>query len=273
MSDDPGWAANFSGQSMAAYEDTLVGPLFVPWGEQLLGVVGVGVGDAVLDVACGPGTVARLAAARVGPTGSVVGCDLSDQMLSIARAKGEVDGAAIDYQLVSAESLSVESGVFDVALCQQGFQFFPDRIGALTEMRRALRSGGRAGISVWCEIESCEPFAALEVAITEVLGTADAASYRDGPWGLVDGDLLQGEMSAAGFADVRLRRDEITVGFDGPDHLISTLGAAPLGVKVQQLDASDRHAFRKAVKNATATLIHDSVIHGRTTAHTVIGTA
>jgi hypothetical protein len=80
-------------------------------------------------------------------------------------------------------------------------------------------------------------------------------------------------MSAAGFADVRLSRDEITVGFDGPDHLISTLGAAPLGAKVQQLGPSDRQAFRTAVANATATLTHDGVIRSRTTAHTVIGAA
>ena len=124
MGDGADWGANFSGSSMAAYEDTLVGPLFVPWGEHLLSAVGVDVGDAVLDVACGPGTVALLAAARAGRTGSVVGCDLSDEMLSIARAKGEAGGAVIDYRQCSAESLSVENDAFDVAVCQQGFQFF-----------------------------------------------------------------------------------------------------------------------------------------------------
>jgi hypothetical protein len=80
-------------------------------------------------------------------------------------------------------------------------------------------------------------------------------------------------MSAAGFTDVRRSRDEIAVVFDSPDHLISTLGAAPLGVRVQQLDPSDCQAFRTAVENATATLTHDGVIRSRTTAHTVIGAA
>jgi SAM-dependent methyltransferase len=272
MTDGADWGANFSGTSMAAYEDSLVGPLFVPWGEHLLGAVGVGVGDAVLDVACGPGTVARLAAARAGRTGSVVGCDLSDEMLSIARAKGEAGGAVIDYRQCSADSLSVEDNAFDVAVCQQGFQFFGDRIGALGELRRALRRGGRAGVSVWCEIESCEPFSALEAAIAEVLGSDDAAGYRNGPWGLVDGELLQNEMSAAGFTDVGLSRDEITVVFDSPDHLISTLGAAPVGANVQQLDPSSYQAFRSAVEDATAEFTHNGVISGRTTAHTATGT-
>jgi SAM-dependent methyltransferase len=257
---------------MAAYEDSLVGPLFVPWGEHLLDAVGVGVGDAVLDVACGPGTVARLAAERAGRTGSVVGCDLSDEMLSIARAKGEADGAVIDYRQCSADSLRVENDAFDVAVCQQGFQFFGDRIGALGELRRALRRGGRAGVSVWCEIESCAPFAAVEAAIIEALGVDDAAGYRKGPWGLTDGELLLGEMSAAGFADVAFSRDEITVVFDNPDHLIATLGAAPVGAKVQQLDQSGYQELRAAVESATAPLTHDGVIRGTTTAHTAIGT-
>ena len=273
MGDGADWGANFSGSSMAAYEGTLVGPLFVPWGEHLLSAVGVDVGDAVLDVACGPGTVALLAAARAGRTGSVVGCDRSDEMLSIARAKGEAGGAVIDYRQCSAESLSVENDAFDVAVCQQGFQFFGDRIGALRELRRALRRGGRAGVSVWCEIESCEPFSALEAAITEVLGPDDAAGYRNGPWGLADGELLREEMSAVGFADVVLSRDKITVVFGSPDHLISTLGAAPLGAKVQQLDPSRYQTLRSAVAHATSTLTHNGVISGRTTAHTVIGTA
>jgi SAM-dependent methyltransferase len=90
MSDAGDWGANFSGTTMAAYENELVGPMFVPWGEHLLDRVGVHEGESLLDVACGPGTVARLAADRVGHSGSVVGCDQSGEMLSIARAKGAV---------------------------------------------------------------------------------------------------------------------------------------------------------------------------------------
>jgi SAM-dependent methyltransferase len=273
LSDGAVWGGMFSGTSMSAYEDSLVGPLFVPWAEHLLSAVGVGIGDAVLDVACGPGTVARLAAERAGSSGSVVGCDLNDEMLSIARAKSDVGGASIDYRRCSAESLSVEDNTFDVAVCQQGLQFFGDRVRALRELRRSLRSGGRAGVSVWCEIESCEPFAAVETAITEVLGVEDAAGYRNGPWGLTDGELLLGEMSTAGFADITLSRDEITVVFDNPDHLIATLGAAPIGAKVQHLDQSGYQELHNAVENATAALTHDGVIRGTTTVHTAIGTS
>ena len=273
MGDGTDWRATFSNTSMAAHEETLVGPMFVPWGQHLLDRVGVHEGESLLDVACGPGTVARLAADRVGRAGAVVGCDLSEEMLSIARAKGEVGGVTIEYRQCTAEALSVDDASFDVAVCQQGLQFFGDRVAALRELRRALRDGGRAGASVWCEIEACEPFAALEAAIAEVLGPDAAGAYRNGPWGFIDAQHLKDEMSAAGFSDVEVRRDEITVVFEDADHLIRTLGAAPVGAKVQALDPDGRRTLRKAVETAAATLAHSGAISGMTTCHTATATA
>lgn len=244
------WGATFSGTSMEVYESALVGPMFGPWGEHLLDRVGVRPGESVLDVACGPGTVARLAAGRVGSTGSVVGCDLRGEMLSIARAKGEADGVNLEYRQCSAEDLSVDGGAFDVTVCQQGLQSFGDEVGALKEMRRALRDGGRVGVSVWCQVEECAPFAALATGIAEALGSEAAAGYRNGPWGFSDAQELRDALAAAGFSDVEVNRDEMTVVFDDVDHLLRTLGAAPVGAKVQALDGEGRHTLRGAVEKA-----------------------
>jgi SAM-dependent methyltransferase len=273
MGDADDWGTNFAGSRMDAYESSLVEPLFVPWAEHLIDRVGVRQGDAVLDVACGPGTVSQIAARRVGATGSVVGCDLSEEMLSIATATGAARGVSIDYQHCSAEALSVDDGSFDVALCQQGLQFFPDRVRALEELRRALCDGGRVGVSVWCEIEACEPFAALEAAIAEVLGPEAAAGYRNGPWGYTDPEVLEDELRAGGFSGVEVRRDEITVTFADPDHLIRTLGAAPVWTQIQELGSEGRERLRETLATATASLIGDGAIRGITTCHTATGKA
>ena len=128
-------------------------------------------------------------------------------------------------------------------------------------------------MSVWCEIDACEPFAALAAALAEVLGSDVSGGYRNGPWGLSDAQHLRDELSAAGFADVDVCRDEITVEFEDTDHLIRTLGAAPVGAKVQALDPEGRRTLRSAVEKAAAGLIQGGVMSGVTTCHTATGTA
>jgi ubiquinone/menaquinone biosynthesis C-methylase UbiE len=259
---------------MAAYEDALVQPLFVPWGQHLLERVGVQEGESLLDVACGPGTVALLAAARVGDLGSATGCDLSEEMLAIARAKSAKERVSIDYRHCPAESLPFEDDVFDVAVCQQGLQFFSDRVGALREIRRTVRGGGRVGISVWSEIEACEPFAALETAIAEVLGAAAATGFRNGPWGFADAQTFESVLRDAGYSNADVTRDEITVVFGGGvEQLIRSLAAAPVGDDIRQLDHAGRSAFHEVVRSTTADLIGtDGAIRGSTATNTAIAT-
>src|SRR5262249_49218459 len=94
------------------------------------------------DVASGPGTVARVAAKRIGPGGRVVATDISRPMLDVANSKPSSPASApITYIESPAAPLGVESAAFDFVVCQQGLQLFPDRLAALGEMRRALKPG------------------------------------------------------------------------------------------------------------------------------------
>src|SRR5205823_12255406 len=171
---------------------------------------------AVLDVATGPGTVARPAALRSGPSGRVTACDLSPAMLAVAKAKTPLEQAApITYLECAADHLGVPDESFDVVLCQQGLQFFPDRTKALAEMRRALRPGGRAGVSVGCEIEQCPAFEAVAVALGEVFGADTELAYRRGPWGLGDPDELARLFDEAGFTGVEIERRTHSFTFEG----------------------------------------------------------
>jgi ubiquinone/menaquinone biosynthesis C-methylase UbiE len=123
---------NLSGPK--AYDELFVPVLFEPWAKLLLDEVKLQSGEAVLDVATGPGTVARLAAVRLGSQGRIVATDISVPMLDVAKAKPAVAGAAqIEYVESPAAPLAAPSATFDVVLCQQGLQFFPDRPGALRE--------------------------------------------------------------------------------------------------------------------------------------------
>ena len=137
-----------------------LGPVvFEPWAEVLLDAVGVTAGDRVLDVASGTGVVARAAARRAGPQGRVVGTDVSEPMLSLAAALPLPDDSApVEYLEARADNLPFPDESFDVVLCQQGLQFFPERLDAAREMHRVLRPGGTLGAAVWAAAHRLEPF-------------------------------------------------------------------------------------------------------------------
>jgi ubiquinone/menaquinone biosynthesis C-methylase UbiE len=95
-------------------------------------------GERVLDVACGTGVVARLAARRVGPAGTVVGLDVNPGMLAVARATTP-PGTVIDWHQAPAHAASLPASAFDVVTCQLGLPFFADQAAALAEMHRVLK--------------------------------------------------------------------------------------------------------------------------------------
>ncbi len=250
--DGPEWSAAFATASidgMEAYEEALVGPIFTPWGAYLLDALNVAPGERLLDVATGPGTVARLASARLGPTGHVVATDLSPAMLTIAEAKGSLaDGSAIEYRLSPAVPLSAPGASFDVACCQHGLQFFPDRQGALAEMHRALRPGGRIGLAVWSGVETCPPFAAVRDAIGEVMGLDAAERYAEGPWGLHAPRALADMVTAAGFAEVSVDEIARPVRFEGGATQIDrSMAASGLAAEIGALRSDTRAALASAV--------------------------
>jgi len=239
------WSESFGAaarSSMQVYETVMVPRMFTPWAELLLDELELADGEAVLDVACGPGSVARLAAARVGAQGRVVGCDLSAAMLAIAEQKPAVGGgAAIEYYEAPAEHLPVDDDEFDVATCQQGLQFMPHRPAALAEMRRTLRPGGRLGIAVWSEIESCPPMRVLAGALEAVIGADVAQRFSGGPWGFPDGRQLGELLEQAEFEDVRVRTRALPVTFEGgAEQLVSILAATPLAEVIDGLSPERR---------------------------------
>jgi SAM-dependent methyltransferase len=272
MASDLEWGASFATAStgaMSFYDEIMVPRLFEPWARLLLDKLNPESGQAVIDVACGPGTVTRLAAQRVGPRGSVTGCDLSPAMLDLARSKVSIEASApIHYLECSADALDAPDDTFDLVTCQQGLQFFPDRSLALAEMRRVLRPRGRLGISVWCDIEDCPPFLALANALEEVLGAEVADTYKGGPWGFGDSTALLRLASDGGFTDVEVHRYELPVVFEGgPEQLLLTLHAAAVATTIAQLSEADQLSFAAAVEKASRYLTEDGAVRSYAASH------
>src|SRR4051812_6297216 len=193
------WSAQ-GGSAPAAYQAFLVPAMFAPFAETLVEQAGVGEGSRVLDIACGTGAASRAAARRAGPSGSVTGVDLGEPTLAIAREQ-PMDGSAapITWLQADATQLPVDDGAFDVAICQQGLQFFPDKAAALAEMHRALQPGGRLAIATWTDVES-NPFFAVIEALERHLGE-EASQVLNSPFRVGAAELGR-VVEEAGFGDV-----------------------------------------------------------------------
>lgn len=128
-------AFQITAEQAEVYEERFVPGVFAEWAPRLVAFAGVAPGDAVLDVACGTGIVARTAADVVGPSGSVTGLDLNPAMLSVAR-RVRPD---ITWRQGDATTLAFADDAVDVVTCQMALMFFPDRHAALSEMARVAR--------------------------------------------------------------------------------------------------------------------------------------
>src|SRR2546425_12174530 len=117
---------DYWGSGPEAYERYMVPSLFRPWAIDLLKLAAPIPGERVLDVACGTGIVARLAAKSVAPMGKVIGLDLNAGMLKVARA-ASAGTENVEWREGNATALRLSDQTFDLVLCQQGLQFFPDR--------------------------------------------------------------------------------------------------------------------------------------------------
>ncbi|HEY3117836.1 MAG TPA: class I SAM-dependent methyltransferase, partial [Chloroflexota bacterium] len=158
------------------FERVMVTAVFQPWAADLIESVGVVAGSRVLDVACGTGIVARLAAPRVGPGGRVAGLDLNEAMIAVAQSQAPPNGPIIEWRQGDAVRLPYADGAFDVVLCQQGLQYMSEPVPALEEMKRVVVRGGRVGLSVFAQSIGYE---LLERTIAHVVGAAAARAMQE----------------------------------------------------------------------------------------------
>jgi ubiquinone/menaquinone biosynthesis C-methylase UbiE len=257
-----------------AYDELLVPRLFEPWALLLLDQCDLHQSAVVLDVATGPGTVAQLAAKRIGPGGRVVAADISRPMLDVATSKRSLPEAApITYIESPAAPLAVESAVFDVVVCQQGLQFFPDRLAALGEMRRALRPGGRLAIAVWCHVEDNAIYATLHAALRESV-PADLADRLLAPFSWPDPQVIKDTIAAAGFRESRVRRVALPLIFEnGIAQAIRALSATPLAPALTALPLATREELNAAITARLAPLLREGKVSGDMTSNIAVAHA
>jgi SAM-dependent methyltransferase len=215
-------------EAAEVYEERFVPALFGQWAPLLVEEAGVDRGHRVLDVACGTGIVARTAADRVGPTGSVVGLDFNEAMLVVAK-RVRPD---LEWRQGDAAELPFKKGSFDVALCQMALMFFPDRARALAEMARVMRADGVVAICVPAGLEDQPAYGPLDAAVGELAGP-EAHALMTTYWSCGDLGYLRGLFASAGLTVTSTRTHVGMVKYPSIDDAVTTeLEATPLGERI-----------------------------------------
>jgi len=237
------------------YDQYMRSAIADPWTRVLLEYAAPQPGERVLDVACGTGSVAWHVAPLVGAEGKLVALDINPDMLAVARSLPPPAGATIEWQEGDAVALPLQDSAFDLVLCQQGLQFFPDRTAVMREMRRVLTEGGRVALSVWQALERHPVYEALFEATTRRLNAAlhDVALS----FSLWNAEELRELLSAAGFQRIEVTPRSLDIHFPSPERfvLLTVQGAASSVPTFAQLDAAARSALVEAVASETEAVV------------------
>jgi ubiquinone/menaquinone biosynthesis C-methylase UbiE len=179
------------------YDDHKVPALFQGMTEQMLDAISLPAGGDVLDIACGTGVITRVLAGRLSEPSRLVGADINAAMIEVAKRRAPPAGPhVIEWEVAPADNMPFVDASFDLAFCQQGAQFFPDKPAALSEMRRVLRVGGRLILNCWAAVP---PVFQVAADVLNRRLNAEAAKRTVEPFAWRDEEVIEQLIADAGF--------------------------------------------------------------------------
>jgi len=212
--------------------------------QRAIELAGVEPGMKVIDLACGPGNLTRRLAALAEPGGEVVGIDLAQGMIELARATARDNTR---FEVMDIEQLAYPDASFDVAVCGHGIQFAPDLGRALREARRVLKARGRFTASVPVTGVRESVWILLDGVIDRLLPPAPKAVDQAATRATVtDAAALRQAALDAGFESAQVELLEETVTWNSADQLVSMFTSWwDCASRLEGLDPAGREAFTR----------------------------
>jgi ubiquinone/menaquinone biosynthesis C-methylase UbiE len=239
---------NFTGTGAENYNRYFVPAIATPVSVDLLRIAALQPGERVVDVACGTGVIARLAAEQVGPSGSVTGVDVAPEMIDVARRVSPSASSSIEWHVSDAVTLPLPDNSHDVVLCQLGLMFMEDRTAAVSEMRRVLRTGGRVVVNTPGPIQPL--FKDMEQAIIEHINPA-LGGFVSAVFSMHDPDALAALLREAGLRDVTAKVSIARLRLPPPaEFLWQYINVTPMGPFVAQSPVEAQAAMERQVVEA-----------------------
>ena len=212
---------------------------FAPLTASLLRHVGAQPGEAVIDVGCGCGDLTLALARSLGADGRVLAVDVSSPMLAQAQARAALQTpgtiAPIEWVLEDASVYALPKAEFDVITSRFGVMFFADPVAAFTNLRRALKPGGRVVMLCWRPMDQNPWFSVPRASVLPLVPTPEPmAPGAPGPFGFADADRVLSILTEAGFSDARAEKLDADL----------TLAQSPTGSDVDALAAATQFSVQ-----------------------------
>lgn len=243
-----GWEGTAWADNAPRYDAMMGG-----FNQPLLALAAIGETDNVLDVGCGTGQITLLAARRA-TRAQAVGVDISEPMLTRARADAAEKGIGnVRFDQADAEVHPFEEGGFDVVISRGGVMFFSDPAAAFANIARALRPGGRMVFIVPQAGRPDSDYAQATAALAPLMRRPSPAARGMGS--LSDPDRIHRTLGEAGLAEVNVRPVEALMdyGRDAAEAADFILGQGPVRFNLQDVDqATVTHARQELRAALTA---------------------
>ncbi|MBC8438249.1 MAG: methyltransferase domain-containing protein [Deltaproteobacteria bacterium] len=252
MNKKSGW--QLSGDGPNAYEKYIVPAYTWVWAKEIVKRACLREGEKILDVACGTGLVARIAADEQSNPGLIYGVDVNEVMIKKARNIGK----SINFYHSDVLEMPFSNNYFDVIFCQQGLQYFPDPGSALKEMNRVLVENGRILLSVWRPIKY-SPFYKSLCKVLEKYVNTKSASMLSAAFTFGDFGKLKSLFSDAGFNCININIVVKQMRYSPfEEFVVGGIMASPFYKDIQEMQGSKREEMLLEIYNSNQNYIDDN---------------
>ncbi len=263
----------FAGSVPENYDRHMVPLIFASYAADLARRAAALRPSAVLEIAAGTGAVTRALAPLLPPSATYIATDLNQAMLDYARSRQPAEDRVVWHQ-ADAMALPFQDATFDLACCQFGAMFFPDRPAAYREARRVLRPNGRFLFSVWDRIETNVFADDVTKALATVFPDDPPRFAERTPHGYHDRNHIRDDLARAGFREIEIdTRADVSRAPSAHAVAVAYCQGTPLRGEIEARDPAKLEAATKAVEAALMRKHGNGEIAAKIQAHVILASA